>query len=283
MSRKPRILVLGKTLPLHDRASGDYRLFRFLEILVRGGFEVDFLSTTQTAIHKSSGKVEYFVRDSIFPSHKLELIDSRYISDLETIGVNPLNKKEIAPFAVRSAARYDIRPFLKESSYDLVWIEFYYLAEEYVDDIRCLQPQARVICDSVDLHFRRLARECNFNEANARYLVNSRQEKRKIGKRYRQHLIDQRRHADYVREAEIRAYLKCDAVAMVSEDDHQELARHCPSLPLLRVPNIHKRPTVAATEIPLRERSGCLFVGNFDHSPNLSSCVFLKQIGRAHV
>ncbi|MGZ3650138.1 MAG: glycosyltransferase [Bdellovibrionota bacterium] len=277
---KPRILVLAKTMPLHDRASGDYRLSRILEILAGGGFEVDFLSTTHTAVHRESGKLEYLPRDSLFPPDKLELLDQRYIDDLSRLGVNTVNRAEPSPFTVRSAPRFDIRAALRKKAYDIVWVEFFYLAEEYIDDIRRFQPGARVICDSVDLHFRRLARQCNFMEGQVSYLVNSRHEKKSTRTRsHREHLADQRRHADHVRDCEIKAYQKCDAVVMVSQDDHDELIRHCPNLPVLLVPNIHKPADAAAAAkpTPFARRQGCVFVGNFDHNPNVSSCVFLKH------
>jgi len=275
---KPQILVLSKTLPLHDRASGDFRLSEILAILAKE-FEVDFLFTTHTALHKKSGKVEYLPRDSVISRAKLNLLDRRYIDDLKAKGVNVLGQADPAPFTIRAAADFDISPYLRSKRYDLVWVEFFYLADQYISEIRRLQPSASVVCDSVDLHFRRLARQCNFMEEKVRYLVNSRHEKKGVNSAaHRQRLREQRNHADHVRENEIRAYRKCDAVVMVSEDDRDELRRHCPNLPLLLIPNIHRMPSKAsAPEQAWEKRSGCVFVGNFDHNPNVSSAIFLKH------
>lgn len=276
--KKPSILVLAKTMPLHDRASGDFRLKEILGILAEE-FDVDFLSTTHSALNRSTGRMEYLPRDSIFSLEKLELLDRRYIEDLRAIGVNTLNSAEPVPFTIRPTADYDIRAYLQAKQYDVVWVEFYYLAAQYLSDIRRFQPGAAVVCDSVDLHFRRLARQCNFMESQVSYLVSSRQEKKSARTAsHRQRLQEQRRHADFVRDSEIHAYQKCDAVVVVSEDDRDELRRHCPALPILFIPNIHPAPKRSLlAETSWEDRSGCVFVGNFDHSPNVSSAIYLKH------
>lgn len=301
MAPKKRILVLSKTLPLHDRASGDFRLRELLRILAgkEGGkpdhetFEVDFLYTTHVArLRKQPGKLEFFPRDSVFPARRLELLDQRYADDLKAIGVNVLGAPGPVPFTLRPGTDYDIRPALEANSYDLVWVEFFYLADRYIDDIRRFQPWATVVCDSVDLHFRRLARQCNYMEGQVRYLVNYRHEKKSANTAsHKAFLADQRRHADHVRDNELRAYQKCDAVVMVSEDDSEELRHHCPNLKQLFVPNIHRKPSAHADSLdaqllaatPFERRSGCIFVGNFDHNPNVSSAIWLKHEVAPHL
>lgn len=286
---KKRILVLGKTLPLHDRASGDFRLREILRILA-STHDVDFLYTTHVAKSRKSGKLEYIPRDSVFPASRFELLDPSYAKDLTSLGVRVLGSPEPVPLTVRPTNDFDIRSHLAAHTYDLVWVEFYYLAERYLDDIRRFQPSAAVVCDSVDLHFRRLARQCNYMEGQVRYLVNHRHEKKSVKTRsHKAFLADQRRHADHVRDSELRVYQKCDAVAMVSEDDSEELRRHLPNLKQLFVPNIHRKPAsqdmdyqlYAAT--PFERRQGCVFVGNFDHNPNVSSAIWLKHEVAPHL
>ncbi len=287
---KPRILFLSKTLPLHDRASGDFRLREILRLLSTD-FEIDFLYTTHTFVNRKNGKLEYLPRDCIPPPSRLELLDTRYAQDLEAEGIRVLGSPNPTPFTIRPGSDFDIRPFLAAPArYEVVWVEFFYLADRYVHDIRRLQPSAALVCDSVDLHFRRLARQCNYMESQVRYLVNHRHEKRSAKTAsHKAFLADQRRHADHVRDNEIRAYQKCDAVVMVSEDDSQELRRHCPNLKQIFVPNIHRQPSpddldallYAAT--PWERRSGCVFVGNFDHNPNVSSAIWLKHEVAPHL
>lgn len=275
---KPRMLVLAKTLPLHDRASGDYRLFQILDIL-RQDLEIDFLSTMHTIYHREEKRLDYVVRDSNFNFSKVDFLDQKYIDDLRAIGVNPLNQAKPAAFTVRPTNDFNIRPYLEAKQYDIVWVEFFYLADQYIHDIRRFQPGAKVICDSVDLHFRRLARQCNYLEQEVRYLVNHRHEKKSPrSASHRQKVAEHRNYADHVRENELAAYAKCDAVVAVSEDDRQEMARYLPKLPILFVPNIHReqkpRPEL---NLAWAERSGCVFVGNFDHNPNVTSAIYLKH------
>ncbi len=277
MSKKPRVLVIAKTVPLHDRASGDYRLYQLLDILART-CEVDYLSTWHTALHKYKEKpLDYLVRDGSFSTRHLTFLDEKYFSDLKKIGVQPLNQVLPVPFTVRPTNDYDIRPFLKGKKYDVIWIEFFYLADQYIQEIRHYQPWAHVIVDSVDLHFRRLARQCAFLENEVKYLVTAKQEKKPLGKSHRQKLQDHRNYANHVKEHELKAYAKTDQVVMVSEDDLQEIKQQLPRLKTLYVPNIHKMPPVK-TKIPgFHERNGAIFVGNFDHGPNTSSAIFIKH------
>ncbi|MGE3262546.1 MAG: glycosyltransferase [Bacteriovoracia bacterium] len=275
---KPKMLVLAKTLPLHDRASGDYRLFQILDIL-RKDLDIDFLSTMHTAYHKAEKRLDYIVRDSTFNFNKVDFLDQKYIDDLKAIGVNPLNQAKPVPFTIRPTNDFDIRPFLAEKQYDIVWVEFFYLADQYISDIRRFQPGAKVICDSVDLHFRRLARQSHYLEQGVRYLVNYRHEKKQTSSAaHKQKVLDHRNYADHVREHELSAYAKCDAVVAVSEDDRQEMARHIPNLPLLFIPNIHREQKIREDlQQPWEKRQGCVFVGNFDHNPNVSAAIYLKH------
>lgn len=275
-SGKPKMLVVAKTLPLHDRASGDYRLFQILSILAQD-YEIDYLSTWHTVYQKAERRLDYVVRDASFNLEKVDLLDQKYIDDLKTIGVNPLNQALPVPFTPRPTNDYDARAFLAAKKYDAVWIEFFYVADQYLADIRRFQPWATVICDSVDLHFRRLARQYHYLDSQVKYLVNFRHEKKRPGARHQQKVIDHRNYADHVRENELKAYEKCDAVVVVSEDDRQELARHAPKLPLLFIPNIHRPAKSGLPPANLVGRQGCIFVGNFDHNPNVSSALYLKH------
>ncbi|MGZ3712382.1 MAG: glycosyltransferase, partial [Bdellovibrionota bacterium] len=193
--------------------------------------------------------------------------------------VNPLVNANPAPITIRPTNDFDIRPYLAKKQYDIVWVEFFYLADQYIGDIRRFQPGAKVICDSVDLHFRRLARQCNYLEQGVRYLVNFKHEKKSTSEAaHRQKVTDHRNYADHVRENELAAYAKCDAVVAVSEDDRQEMARYLPNLPLLFIPNIHRQQEKATNkDTPFAERKGCVFVGNFDHNPNVSASIYLKH------
>lgn len=277
LAMKPKVLVIAKTVPLHDRASGDYRLYQILDILGKSA-EIDYLTTWHTAYnHYKEKPLDYIVRDGNFSQRNLTMLDGTYLDDLRAININPLNQVEPIPFTIRPTNDYDIKPFLRAKQYDVIWIEFFYLADQYIQEIRKYQPWAHVIVDSVDLHFRRLARQCNYLENNVKYLVTSKQEKRKLGKSHRQQLQDHKNYADHVKDNELKAYEKCDSVVLVSDDDQQELKKHLPNLPVLFVPNIHRMPNVQTAAPGWNARNGVVFVGNFDHGPNNSSAIFIKH------
>ncbi len=279
---KPKMLVIAKTVPLHDRASGDYRLFQILEILAQD-FDIDFLATQHPLINLeekvAKKNLYYAVRDGNFRAERFDFVEERYQEDLRSIGVTPLNSAKPIPLTMRPTNDYDIRPFLAKKKYDLVWVEFFYVADQYMADIRRYQPWAKVIVDSVDLHFRRLARQAHYLENEVKYLVNFRQQKREPGFEHQQKVSEHRNYSDHVREQELRVYEKADAVVMVSEDDRQELKRHIPKAEVLFVPNIHRHTTKIKPQdiAPFEARHGAVFVGNFDHNPNVTSAIFLKH------
>ena len=272
---KPKMLVIAKTLPLFDRASGDYRLFQILDIL-KEDFSIDYLNTQHAALHKVDRRLDYLVRDGNFQKDKFEMLDAGYQEALRNIGVTPLGDANPIPFTVRPTDDFDIRPYLARKKYDVVWVEFFYVADLYLQEIRRFQPWAIVICDSVDLHFRRLARQAEYLENKVEYTINFEHEKLPPDSQHFQKVKDHRHYADHVREQEINAYERCDAVVVVSEDDKVELKKMCPRLPLLFVPNIH--PLVKQKEsVSFSKRSGCVFVGNFDHHPNVTAALYLKH------
>jgi O-antigen biosynthesis protein len=281
-SGKPKFLVIAKTVPLHDRTSGDYRLFQLLKILAKD-YEVHFLATQHVLrnrderINKSA--VCYAVRDGNFNHNRFEFVEERYFSDLRKIGVTPLQEPKAEALKVRPTNDYDIRRFLAAEAYDLVWVEFFYVADPLIGEIRRFQPWATLLVDSVDLHFRRLARQAEYLEREVRYLVNVKHERSPIGDDHRKKVLDHRCYADRVRIDELSAYERSDLIGVVSGDDLQELKRHLPNVRTVFLPNIHRDQQLPAiNELPaFAKRKGIVFVGNFDHNPNVTSALYLKH------
>jgi GT2 family glycosyltransferase/glycosyltransferase involved in cell wall biosynthesis len=272
-NRRPKILVIAKAPPLHDRNGADRRLFGLLRLLAER-YDVSFLSTWHAVLHKFKEKpVSYVVRDGTFSRQNLEFLDDKYLADLRGVGVRTLNRAEPVPFTARPTNDYDIRPFLRDETYDAVWLEYFYLADQYVDQIRQFQPCAQVIVDSVDLHFLRLERQVRYLENQVRYSVNSDQEKSPLGESFGKELQDHRNYAAHVKEHELRAYGRCDRIVVTSADDLEELRRHLPHADILLAPNVHE----IGPELAPAGRTGAVFVGSFDHGPNSSAAIFLKH------
>lgn len=280
--RKPKMLVIAKTVPLHDRASGDFRLFQLLRALSEH-MEIHFVATQhvmqnrEERINKTS--VCYAVRDGNFNHQRFDFVEERYFRDLKSIGVKPLQDPHAVPLKVRPTNDYDIRPFLAKDVYDVVWVEFFYVADPYLSEIRRYQPWATVMVDSVDLHFRRLARQAEYLETQVKYLVDVKHRRSPLGEEHKRKVAEHRNYADRVRIDELSVYDKCDLVGVVSRDDEQQLRSYLPKAKSVFLPNLHRHQQLVAREkiAPFAKRSGSVFVGNFDHNPNVTSALFLKH------
>ncbi|MGZ3701273.1 MAG: glycosyltransferase, partial [Bdellovibrionota bacterium] len=267
--------MIAKTAPLHDRASAGLRLFQALKLLTETG-KVDFLATWHTVMHRFKERpVSYLVRDGVFSQKNMKFLDDQYFADLRAIGVQPVTTPGPVPFTVRPTNDFDIRPYLLNKRYDVIWLEYFYQADQYIGLIRQLQPWAHVIVDSVDLHFLRLERQCRYLENRVKYSVNAEQEIKPLDDAFPAKLQDHRNYAAHVKEHELRAYAKCDSIVVASEDDEIELKALLPQAETIMLPNLFDTP--AGPPPPWAGRSGVVFAGNFDHGPNSSSAIFLKH------
>lgn len=278
--RKPRMLVIAKTPPLHDRASGDYRLYQILRTL-SPDVEIDFLSThhvLRNLDEKVNKTFIYFaMRDGNFNRRRFEFVEERYFDDLKRVGVNPLNEARQIPLTVRPTNDYDIREHLAAKVYDIVWVEFFYVADYYLNEIRRFQPWATVMVDTVDLHYKRLERQADYLQNHVRYVINSKQERKPLGEEHK--VQDHFNYSARVRQDEMKVYKRADKVIAVSEDDKRLLMEDIPEEKILFIPNIHRQGEEfdAAKENPWHKRAGIVFVGNFYHNPNVTSAIYIKH------
>ena len=119
---RPKVLVIAPHLPRYDKYSGDLRLFRLLEILLRS-HDIVFLAQEETG----EGPQE----------------EKRYLASLEQRNVTTY------------VGDYSLVKILRDQDFQAAIIEFYYSGEHYIPRIRILQPKCRVIVDTVDIHYRR--------------------------------------------------------------------------------------------------------------------------------
>lgn len=133
-----------------------------------------------------------------------------------------------------------LRRTLEDGRHDTVLFEAYEIAARYLQVVRDQRPGAALIVDSVDVHFARLAAGAAVGAVSTRSV---------------------RR----VHRAEIGAYRAADAVIVVSAEDADAL-RTVPGVPaVVRVPNcVTVRPRISLARAP-----EALFVGHFNHAPNL--------------
>jgi len=163
--------------------------------------------------------------------------DARYRPQLTAIGVEVL----FAPFA-RS-----VRALLAERGPTLDTIVFcrHYIASQYVQSVRKLAPRARIVFDTVDLHFVREEREAELTGSTS-----------------------MTRAAAVTRARELAVIARSDVTLVVSPFERTLLAELAPKARVEVVSNIHV-PT--QSDVSTRGRTDILFVGGFRHPPNVDA------------
>ena len=136
--------------------------------------------------------------------------------------------------------------------YELVIMSRVEVVAEVLEAVRRCCPQARRVFDTVDLHFLREARRAEVTGA-----------------------LD----ADEVGQLEARELAlarACHLTLVVSPTERELLARLAPDLAVEVLSLIDSREP---TDTPFEERSGVLFVGNFQHPPNRDAMKFyLREV-----
>ncbi|NWG75114.1 MAG: glycosyltransferase [Rubrivivax sp.] len=210
------ILVIAPHYPFADRASGDLRFSRILQALTRE-HRLFFCPIYDRLHAEKIGHAESL----------------RYKRALEEMGV-----------AVCASGPREV---LKKVDVDAVWFEFYFAASPWLRGVRVLRPRARVIVDSVDVHWRRL-------EAKAA-------------------LTGQTADAEEARRAkqlEISTYRAADTVVAVTDDDARLLAQEVEGISVKVIPNIHAiHEPVTNVSKPVLS-----FVGGFSHDPNTDAVIY---------
>lgn len=212
MSSK-RILVIDPFPPAPDTNSGGRRLFEILRLMKAEGHQVTFMP--QNA---------YFN-------------DPRYLIALEQLGITTAS----APPGQLVNER-EFREFFKGKAFDVVVISFYHVAKLFLPLCREMFPQAKIIIDTVDLHFVREERQAQLHQDP-----------------------NLARKALQTRREELAIYSKADALWAVTPNEKETLHTEVAVRDVAVVPNIHEvRPILT----PFSQRDGLLFVGNFAHPPN---------------
>jgi GT2 family glycosyltransferase len=209
------VLVIDALTPQPDRDSGSLRMFNLLRLLREEGAHVVFV-----------------------PSNRAH--DGAYTQALQQLGVETW----YAPYAKRPPA------WLREhgSRFDSVLVSRHYVMREWLPLLRRHAPQARVVFDSVDLHYLRERRGAEL--ANDRTLM---------------------RGAERTRALELDIIARSDATLVVSEVERQLLAQDAPQAQVEILSNLHH---VHGNGRPFEERRDIVFVGGFRHPPNVDAVLW---------
>lgn len=214
MTRR-RALVVHTRMPAPDRDSGSQDIDNTIRVLLDEGWSVTFLSREEEGV-----------------------AETRHADRLRRLGV--------ATYAGFSWAE----EVLRTGGFDIAVIGFWDPAAALLPLIHRHAPRTRVIVNSMDVHFLRLARlafsqgrslDATFGDAAAR---------------------------------ELSTYALADAVLAVSDKERDLLADF---LGADRVFTLSLAEDVRRSPHPLEERRGLVFVGNFRHVPNQEAAEHLSH------
>ena len=209
---KRRVLVVDACMLTPDQDSGSLRMFEMLGLMAKMGAKVTFLADN----------LEY--RDP-------------YVSQIQALGVEVIYhpvQSNVTRFLERHAVEYEVI-FLSRAT----------VAIKHVDTVKRAAPRARLIFDTVDLHFLRQEREAEL--ANDRLM---------------------RAAAARMKVQELGIMAKADLTLVVSPLEEKLLTDIAPEVRVNIVSNIHVNMPGPKS---FAERRGVVFIGGFRHPPNLDA------------
>jgi hypothetical protein len=136
-------------------------------------------------------------------------------------------------------------PSMAVDYYSTVLVGPWSAAEQFLPKLRRSFPSATLIVDSCDLHWRR-----EEQKATASGTAESWEQARRLKAR------------------ELDVYRRADRIWVVSENERELLSRELPDADIAVVGNCHAE---LPSEPDLHRRSGLLFVGNSNHTPNVDA------------
>ena len=207
-----RILIVDAYTPTPDQDSGSLRMVNVMRLLRELGYAVAFL-----------------------PDNRAHM--GAYTQALQALGVEALYHPYVPdPVSwIRDHGR----------TLDAIVLSRHYIAVNYVGAARLYAPQARLIFDTVDLHYLR--------------------EERAAGLDDRPQLA---RLAAQTRAQELKLMREADVTLVVSAAEKQLLARELPNARVEVLSNVH---AVHGCRKPFGERRDMVFVGGFQHPPNVDA------------
>ena len=207
-----RVLVVDACTPMPDRDSGSLRMLNLVRLLQADGWKVSFLA--ENLAHHG-----------------------HYTEALQRLGVEALYHPWIA----------DPVAWLREhgSLLDVVVLSRHYVASAYAPLVRVYAPHARLVFDTVDLHYLRERRAAELSGDPEALRAAARTEAQ-----------------------ELKLVRAADVTVVVSPVEQEILRRECPSARIEVLSNVHE---VAGSRRDFASRRDLYFVGSYQHPPNVDA------------
>ncbi len=212
------VLIVDAVTPQPDHDSGSMRMVAICEILVAMGYRVSFMPINLAW-------------------------DGPYSQALQMAGVEVIFHPEAS----------SPKQWLKTNGNLIDWVlgSRYYVLSEIIDDVRLHCPKAKILFDTVDLHFLREQRKAELSDDPTLHAAAKKTETQELG------LIE-----------------KSDTTFVVSEMEQALLHEKTPQADIQVLSNIHTTQNDVA---PFEGREGILFVGGYQHPPNLDAACWLTE------
>ncbi len=216
---RDRVLFVDACTPTPDQDSGSVDAFNILRMLKRLGFHVTFCSTTDLGYQ------------------------GRYTRDLQRVGIECL----YFPYVL------ELTDWLAQygGGLSLVILTRMTVAAEYHDAIREHCPKAKILFNTVDLHFLRLQREAALTGD--------------------QSTLEQ---AEQAREMELDLIRRSDATLVVGEQEKRLLQDLVPRSAVYWLPLPREIPPRSVASAASRD---VVFIGGFQHPPNVDAIEYFAS------
>ena len=145
---------------------------------------------------------------------------------------------------------HSIKDILNLYNFKAAFLEYYHIADGYLQKIKYLQPSCFVIVDSLDVCYLRLFRKYNITK-NKKDLKLARDTKK----------------------IELNIYGQADLTLTVTDDDAKILQKDIKNISVKILPNVH-----AMVQPPSDcDKNSIIFVGGFNHDPNVDAVLYFCE------
>lgn len=218
VNKNNRILVIDIDIPKFDRDAGSARMRELLKILVLLDYEVTFISDT-------------FNRDG------------PYKQDLRSDGIEVISGRIAGLILLMWTKKYFSKIILSRPG----------ISQEYLKYLRKFMPESKIIYDTVDLHWIRLARMANILGSKEKFVESKR-----------------------IKRIELANIRSADLTLAISQDEKLKILKEIPSAKVEVFPVIYH---TSSRRSSFEDSSEILFIGNFSHSPNEDAVLyFINEI-----